>query len=132
MKKRRVSLSLKDAEGDPWMDVDGRFKTGSKVEGIVEKKEGFGLFINLAPGITGLLPKSKISQSENPAKIEACKNGDRLNVVIERINLAERKITLAPADAAENGDWRNFSGQADSNSLGTLAEKLQQALSSKK
>ena len=128
---RRISLSLKDAEGDPWLEVDDRFKAGSQVEGTVEKKEGFGLFINLAPGITGLMPKSKISQSENPAKIETCKSGDTLKVIIERINPAERKITLAPADAAQTGDWKNYSGSADSNSLGTLAEKLQQALKSK-
>ena len=130
--KRRISLSLKDAEGDPWLEVEERFKTGSQVEGIVEKKEGFGLFINLAPGITGLMPKSKISQSENSAKIEACKSGDTLKVVIERLSLTERKITLAPADAAGNGDWKSYSEQADNKSLGTLAEKLQQALASKK
>jgi small subunit ribosomal protein S1 len=132
VEKHRVSLSLKDAAGDPWLEVEEQFKTGSRVEGIVEKKEGFGLFINLAPGITGLLPKSKISQSENPAKIEACKKGDTLKVVIERLNPAERKITLAPADAAGNGDWKSYAEQADTNSLGTLAEKLQQALASKK
>ncbi len=129
---RRISLSLKDAEGDPWMDVDERFSAGCLVEGTVEKKEGFGLFINLAPGITGLMPKSKISQSENPAKIESCKTGDTLKVAIERVNLAERKITLAPADASETGDWKNYSGPVSNNSMGTLAEKLQQALLSKK
>jgi len=132
IEKRRVSLSLKDAEGDPWLEVEDRFKTGSRVEGTVEKKEGFGLFINLAPGITGLMPKSKISQSENPAGIESCKPGDILKVVIERLNPTERKITLAPADAAENGDWRTYSGKADGQSMGTLAEKLQQALAGKK
>ena len=130
--KRRISLSLKDAEGDPWLDVEDRFKTGSLVEGIVEKKEGFGLFINLAPGITGLMPKSKISQSENPAKIETCKSGDTLKVVIERLSLTERKITLAPADTAGSGDWKSYSEQADNKPMGTLAEKLQQALASKK
>ena len=130
--KRRVSLSLKDAAGDPWLEVEDRFKTGSRVEGTVEKKEGFGLFINLAPGITGLLPKSKISQSENPARIEGCKVGESLKVAIERINPAERKITLAPADAADTGDWRSYSGKGNNQSLGTLAEKLQQALSTKK
>lgn len=130
--KRRISLSLKDAEGDPWLDVEERFKTGSLVEGIVEKKEGFGLFISLAPGITGLMPKSKISQSENPAKIETCKNGDTLKVVIERLSPTERKITLAPADTAGSGDWKNYSEQADNKPMGTLAEKLQQALASKK
>ena len=129
---RRISLSLKDAEGDPWLEVDDRFKAGSQIEGTVEKKEGFGLFINLAPGITGLMPKSKISQSENPAKIETCKSGDTLKVVIERVNSAERKITLAPEDAAQTGDWKNYSGKVDNKSMGTLAEKLQQALSLKK
>jgi len=130
--QRRISLSLKDAEGDPWLEVDEKFKVGSQVEGVVEKKEGFGIFINLAPGITGLLPKSNISQSENPAKIEGCKAGETLKVVIQRLNAAERKISLAPADAAESGDWQNYSGQGDSQPLGTLAEKLQQALKSKK
>jgi small subunit ribosomal protein S1 len=129
---RRISLSLKDAEGDPWLEVEDRFKAGNLVKGTVEKKEGFGLFINLAPGITGLMPKSKISQSENPAKIETCKSGDTLKVVIERVNSAERKITLAPADAAQTGDWKNYSEQVDNKSMGTLAEKLQQALLSKK
>lgn len=129
---RRISLSLKDAEGDPWLEVEERFKAGSLVEGTVEKKEGFGLFINLAPGITGLMPKSKISQSENPAKIETCKSGDTLKVLIEKVNPAERKITLAPADAAQTGDWKNYSRQVDNKSMGTLAEKLQQALSLKK
>ena len=127
--QRRISLSLKDAQGDPWLEVDEKFKVGSQVEGVVEKKEGFGIFINLAPGITGLLPKSNISQSENPAKIEGCKAGETLKVVIQRLNAAERKISLAPADAAESGDWQNYSQQSDSQGLGTLSEKLQQALS---
>jgi small subunit ribosomal protein S1 len=130
--QRRVSLSLKDAAGDPWLEVEDKFKVGRQVEGSVEKKEGFGLFINLAPGITGLLPKSNISQSENPARIEGCKAGDTLKVVIQRLNATERKISLAPADAAESGDWQDYSGQGGSQSLGTLAEKLQQALKSKK
>ncbi len=129
--KRRISLSLKDAEGDPWLEVGEKFSAGNLIEGTVEKKEGFGLFISLAPGITGLMPKSKISQSENPAKIESCKPGDTLKAVIERINPDERKITLAPADAADTGDWKNYSGTSAGKPMGTLAEKLQQALLSK-
>jgi small subunit ribosomal protein S1 len=60
-------LSIKDAEGDPWADIEEKFKPGSAVQGPRGKKEGFGIFVNLAPGITGLLPKSKITASEKAA-----------------------------------------------------------------
>ena len=51
--KRRISLSLRDAEGDPWSEVLERFPAGKRVEGVIEKKEKFGYFVRLAPGITG-------------------------------------------------------------------------------
>jgi len=68
--KRRVSLSIKDAEGDPWMDVQGKYHLGQVVEGNIEKKEPFGYFVTLEPGITGLLPKSGIKKSPQPSMIE--------------------------------------------------------------
>ena len=128
--KRRISLSIRDAEGDPWLGVADKFKTGQSVEGILEKKEKFGYFINLEPGITGLLPKSNLNKADKPAEIEKLKEGDTLAVMIEAINPGERKITLTPTDTAEEKNWQSFSDTSAS-SLGALGEKLQQAMNKK-
>lgn len=129
--KRRISLSLRDAEGDPWLEMPDNFKVGQIVEGTLEKKEKFGYFIRLAPGITGLLPKSKISKSQKPAAIENLREGDTIAVAISEISLQARKISLAPGDAADEQNWQKFSDVTQSG-LGSLADKLQQALAAKK
>ena len=131
LQKRRISLSIRDAEGDPWIDVQDKFKVGQSTEGTVEKKEKFGYFINLSPGVTGLLPKSNFKRSSEPGAIEKLREGDQLPVLVEMVNLKERKITLAPGDAAHEKDWQKYSGESGG-ALGDLGEKLQQALASKK
>jgi small subunit ribosomal protein S1 len=128
--KRRISLSMKDAEGDPWADVSERFTVGQKVKGQVERVEGFGYFIRVAYGITGLMPKSKIAQSQDVAAIGKLKSGDSIDVMVAEIKAAERRMTLAPADAADANEWREFTPEPQA-PMGSLAEKLQQALAAK-
>ena len=125
--KRRISLSLKDAQGDPWLDVAEKYPVGQSVEGIVENKESFGFFVRLEPGITGLLPKSKISDSYDASSIEKMKEGDTITVIVEELNPGERKITLGPGDSADVKNWKNFN-EDQAPSLGALGEKLQEAL----
>jgi small subunit ribosomal protein S1 len=108
---RRISLSIRDAEGDPWSEVPQKYSVGQTLEGVIEKKEKFGYFITLSPGVTGLLPKSKISQSSQSSK--------------------ERKMTLAPGASGDEQDWQQFTKENQS-SLGSLGEKLNEALVSKK
>ena len=129
--KRRISLSIRDAEGDPWVDVADKYKMGQSVEGILEKKEKFGFFINLEPGITGLLPKSNLNKASKPSELEKIKEGDAISIMIEAINPDQRKITLTPADTAEEQNWQSFS-DASTASLGALGEKLQKALDKNK
>ena len=129
--KRRISLSIKDAEGDPWLDVQEKYHVGQVVEGNIEKKEPFGYFVTLAPGITGLLPKSGIKRSPQPSMIEKLKPGNTITVVIEQLKPDERRITLGPGDSRDEGDWRGFAKDTQK-SLGSLGEKLQQALASRK
>jgi len=129
--RRRISLSIKEAEGDPWMEVDARYHVGQTIEGALERKEQFGYFIALEPGITGLLPRSSIQRSARPASIERLRQGDIIPVVIERIDPDGRKITLAPGEPGSEEQWRRFAGDSGK-SLGSLGEKLQEALKSKK
>ena len=132
LEKKRISLSLRDAEGDPWAEVLDRFAVGQRVEGVIEKKEKFGFFVRLAPGITGLLPLSSMRRSAAASDLEKIKEGDSLWVAVEEINLQRRRISLAPVSEEDEGGWRQFSGQNKESSLGTLAEKLHNALSSPK
>jgi len=125
--RRRIALSIKDVEGDPWAQVLDDFRVGQKLSGTLEKKESFGCFVNLKPGITGLLPKSKISAAGIDTAIDKLKDGQHLTVIIENINPAERKISLAPGDGEAETNWQQFS-KDDSSSLGDLGEKLKQAL----
>ncbi|ADU62864.1 RNA binding S1 domain protein [Pseudodesulfovibrio aespoeensis Aspo-2] len=133
---RRIGLSMKDAEGDPWMDVADKYRPGQKVQGIVEKQEQFGIFIQLEPGITGLLPKSVIARSEKPAVFEKLHSGDTVEVFIGEVKAAERKISLTTGDAQENGDWKQFAPKKQAASapsgMGMLGAKLQEALDKKK
>ena len=128
--RRRISLSIRDTQDDPWSAVKDQFVVGQYIEGTLAKKESFGYFIDLAPGITGLLPKSKIKASNTP-EIDKAKIGDTLPLTIFQIDSASRKITLAPASNKEEEDWRKFSGKSDQ-PMSDLAVKLQEALKTSK
>jgi small subunit ribosomal protein S1 len=130
--RKRIGLSIRDAEGDPWGDVTGKYEVGQTVQGTVEKKEKFGIFVTLEPGITGLLPKSKIRKSQNAGEIEKLGVDDPITVLVEEIHPKDRKITLGPTDAKEEGDWRDYAPKGkDAGGLGALGEKLKQALREK-
>jgi small subunit ribosomal protein S1 len=130
--KRRISLSIRDAEGDPWLDVNDRFTVGQKVSAVLEKREKFGLFVTLAPGIVGLLPKSIIKEASNAGHIENLKPGDAIDVMIAAIKADERKISLnLAAGEDEEDNWRRFASNkesADTSGMGSLGEMLNEAL----
>jgi len=129
--KKRISLSIKDAEGDPWIDAYEKYMPGKTVSGVVEKKEKFGLFISLEPGITGLLHQSKISRSFDAPEIEKLKPGDGISVTIEDLNPRDRRIELIPAVSSDNADWQGYS-KTSKRPSGSLGEKLKEALNVKK
>jgi len=137
---RRIGLSMKDAEGDPWLGVADKYQVGQKVTGTVEKMEQFGLFVMLEPGITGLLPKSVIARSEKPAEFEKLHSGDSVEVVIGQVKAAERKISLATGTEQDDGDWKEYAparkpksgGETGGSGMGLLGAKLQEALKKKK
>lgn len=127
---RRISLSIKDVEGDPWLEVGERYRVGQSIQGSIEKRESFGLFISLEPGITGLLPKSSLERSPDGAKFAKLREGESVPVIIQAIDKKGRKMTLAPGGNSGEADWRAF---ADKNrTLGSLGEKLKKALDTKK
>ena len=122
----KISLSIKQAGGvgDPWMQVPQTYPVGSILDGTVDKKADFGLFVVLAPGITGLLPKSKWREAVDSGQYENKKKGDVIKVRVDEVKFTERKISLGLPTEAEDESWKQHQ---TSQSFGALAAAFQQA-----
>lgn len=119
----KISLSLKQggSEADPWTLVYQNYPVGSHHQGTVERREAYGLFVNIGPGITGLLPKSKWRDHVEAKAFENKKKGDQFMVRVDEIDSSERKISLGPAGDTEDDTWKAHTG-SNSKGLGTLAD----------
>lgn len=131
LKRRRIALSIRDVEGDPWAEVDTLFRPGQAVDGTLEREERYGLFINLAPGITGLLHRSKLENLREPGDVESLKRGDRLRVIVESVNPEDRRISLDIPQESGAADWTSLSDKKEKGDMGALGEKLKQAIEDK-
>ena len=132
MDSKRISLSIKDALGDPWTGVSVRYEINSIVEGHLEKREKFGLFISLEPGVVGLMPSSKISSAENPSDFEKLKPGSPVQVMIHEVDEDKRRITLTSPDQKEGDNWKQFADSKKSKSSGTMESLFLEAMKKKK
>lgn len=97
--KKRVSLSMKALEPDPWAAVAEKFPTWTVVEGRIARTTEFGAFLELAPGIEGLLHEEELPRGALPHLEEAAKNHRRMVVVVLDVDRRRRRIALAPAPA---------------------------------
>lgn len=134
----RVSLSLKQAgdEGDPWLKVSEKFPVGTIVEGTIERRENYGLFVNIAPGITGLMPRSKWRDHTEASSFERRARGDKMPVMVSEINFEEHKLTLSPPADLDDGAWRTHAAAgsgtgAKSVGMGTFADLMSGAAKGK-
>lgn len=111
-------------------DTWAKYTVGQIISGKVNRKEVYGLFVQLEPGITGLLHKSKAV--EHPEfHFEKLRVGDAITVQIGEIRKDERRISLdVPRDPHED-DWRTQPQQAQT-SFGTLGDQFKAALEKKK
>ena len=100
--KGRVTLSLKALEGDPWAAVAGRLRERQVVRGRAVRATDFGVFVELLPGVDGLLHVSEIPRSRQAAIREAVSAGAEIVVMIIGVDSGKRRIALAlaPEDAA--------------------------------
>lgn len=84
----KLNLSIKRLSDDPWKTIEETYPKDKELTGEVIRKEHYGFFVRLAPGIEGLIHVSKLSGDE---KIEV---GDKIKVYVERINKKDRKMSL--------------------------------------
>lgn len=87
-KSGRLNLSIKQLLPDPWDEIEAKYKPDAKIKGEVVRLAPFGAFVNLGPGIEGLIHISKI-----PAE-HSIKPGDKVDCYIESIDKQQRRISL--------------------------------------
>jgi small subunit ribosomal protein S1 len=104
---RKVSLGMKQLAPDPWTLAAQSFKTGDRVRGTVSRVADFGAFVELMPGVDGLIHVSEMSWSRKVKKpSDMVKPGDAVEVVVLGVNPAEHRISLGLKQAL--GDpWEN-------------------------
>ena len=95
--KGKVTLSLKALEGDPWATVPGRLRERHVVRGRAARATEFGVFVELLPGVDGLLHASEIPRHRSAALREAVTAGAEIAVMIVNVDTAKRRIALALA-----------------------------------
>ncbi len=94
--KQRIALGLKQISEDPWVTViPTQYRPGQVVKGHVTKIANFGVFVELAPGLEGLLHISEISDQKIEKPEDVLKVGQELDVKILRVDSDERKIGLS-------------------------------------
>ena len=101
-KNERVSVSLKALMKDPWEDAASKFPAGTKIDGKISRIADFGLFVNLDKGIDGLVHISELDDvSANTNLKKVYKIGQEISVVVEKIDIASKRISLVPATSKE-------------------------------
>ena len=94
--KKRISVGLKQLQPHPWDAVAGKFKAGDRVRGTVTRLVEFGAFVELEPGIEGLIHISEMSWSKGKIRkaSDVVKQGETVEVVILQVNAAEHRLSL--------------------------------------
>ena len=92
---KRISLGLKQLQQNPWELLEERAPIGSKITGRVRNLTNFGVFVEIEPGIDGLIHTSDLSWTKRGAAAnEALKEGSEIEVVVLQIDAAERRVSL--------------------------------------
>ena len=92
---KRISLGMKQVEPDPWATIDQRYTSGMRVQGKVRNLTDFGAFVELEPGVDGLLHISDLSWTRNVAHpSEVLKKGQSIEAVILNVDREAKRISL--------------------------------------
>lgn len=97
-KKKRISLGYRKQEDNPWFDAENLYQVGDILEVTIVRFAAFGVFVNIAPGIDGLVHISQISNQRISSAADCLKIGQKVMAKIIDTNIAEKKINLSIRD----------------------------------
>lgn len=114
---KRISLGMKQLESNPWQSIEGKYPKGSKMSGKVTNITDYGVFIELEPGIEGLVHISEVSWTKNnvhPKKFVHV--GQEVDFVIIDIDASKHRISLGMKQCINN-PWASFADKYPLNSV---------------
>jgi small subunit ribosomal protein S1 len=117
--EKKISLGIKQLEPDPWQSLMQKYPVGSKHSGIARNLTNFGVFVELEPGVDGLVHISDLSWTKkirHPG--EVVKKGEKLDVIVLSVDVEQRKISLSHKQVFDN-PWDTFEKRY---SVGTATE----------
>ena len=100
--KNRISLGLKQTQPDPWQSFADQLAPGQEIEGTVVRLENFGAFVELQPGVDGLLPVSEMSWTRVNHPKDLVKQGDKIRVKVNSIDTDKRRLSLSLKGMSED------------------------------
>jgi len=128
--EKKISLGMKQLTPDPWSDLLKKYPVGSQHQGIARNLTNFGVFVELEPGIDGLVHISDLSWTKkirHPG--EVVKKGDKIDVVVLGVDTDSRKISLGHKQINAN-PWDNFEKEyaVGKNSDGKIVRIIEKGL----
>jgi len=128
---KRISLSIRALKSDPWKDIRNRFSEGKVVQGRVEKVTQFGAFIELEPGVVGLLPTSAMSLPREASAARAYPLGKEVEVLVTSVDPRRQRIGLSLEGSSVGGTRHDYQaylkdqGTASGEGFNALADAFQ-------
>ncbi|MDI6531862.1 30S ribosomal protein S1 [Bacillus mycoides] len=115
---QRISLSIKAAQPGPWENVAGEIKAGDIREGVVKRLVTFGAFVEILPGVEGLVHVSQIANRHVKNPNEVLEMGQEVKVKVLKVHVAEKRISLSIKETLEENnvteDYSQYEPNADS------------------
>ncbi|MFC5403837.1 30S ribosomal protein S1 [Cohnella soli] len=97
----KISLSIKAAQPGPWESATGKFNIGDIVTGVVKRLVSFGAFVEIAPGVEGLVHISQIAHRHVATPFEVLKEGQEVQAKVLDFNPAEKRVSLSIKETEE-------------------------------
>ena len=135
----KIALGLKQLADDPWSSAATKYAIGQVAQGRVSRIAEFGVFVDLEPGVVGLVPRSETGVANDADLKKAFPIGTSVGVIVLDVDAPARRMRLSitgiqkAEEAAEVRDYAaRGDARAEASSLGSLADKLRGALGSRK
>ena len=128
----KFSLGIKQLSNDPWQNTADKYPVGTRLKGKVTKIAEFGIFVEIEPGVEGLLHASELEGEGKPKdRLKDMKEGQELECMITAVDMKEHKFSLsvrALTRAEERENLRQYSQQSSQGSRATLGDLLAEKL----
>lgn len=114
----RISLSIKDTLPGPWTNLAEKAPKGSTLTGVVKRLVSYGAFVEVFPGVEGLVHISQIAHKHIATPHEVLKEGQEVQVKVLDVNEAEQRLSLSIKELLEKDIEENFDYELPEESKG--------------